>query len=264
MKKVLPIQSKPAASVRRILGMSVICCLSFLVGTSSVNSEMVDVDTAQLGGFYPAGTPDNTFDFQNYFIGHGTTPGFPTTLERRSFFIFDLPTLSAPVESATFTVYLPTPGGIVANFTGGFEEMVITSTPFSSVEILSDSLTDPEIDTIFSTFGESEFFGSVGIAEGETFTEPLTPLEISLSPAALAMINDSLGGEFIITGRMFTYDPAPGTLDELMFGLTDVVVGGSPGPVPSPFLTLVTVPEPGSGLLFLGVASVAALRRRAN
>ena len=241
--------------------------LLLIVATSNpTNADLIDVESTQSGGFYETGTPDNVASFQNYFVGHGTIGGF-TTPERRSFFIFDIPELS-PGESitgATFSIYLPTEFSVPANFTGGVEVFEITSSAFAAEAILdpmSEMVTPGEI---FETFGMGEFYGDLPIflADPPMGEFPLE-MVIPLSPAAISHIEASAGGTFVITGRMATYDPEPGALDEVMFSLSDLVVGGIETDLPKPFLSLTTgasIPEP-SSISLLALAGLAIVFRQ--
>ncbi len=93
------------------------------------------------------------------------------------------------------------------------------------------------------------------------------PLElvIPLSADAIADISMAAGGDFVITGRMASYDPAPGAADEVIFSLSDLVdLGGMETSLPKPFLTIVTasVPEPGSLAVITLIVGITVINRR--
>ena len=237
------------------------CIFNCWIG-SPATAEIIEIDTFQAGGFYEAGVPDNDASFQNYFVGHGTIGGF-TTPERRNFFIFDIPELAPgeTISGATFSIYLPTEFSVPANFTGGVEIFEITSSAFTADAILDPMSAMVSPEDIFDTFGMGEFYGDLPIflADPPMGTFPLE-LVIPLSPSAIADIEASAGGTFVITGRMATYDPATGVLDEVMFSLSDLVVGGIDTALPKPFLSLTTVPEPSTCTL-MAIAGMACLVR---
>jgi hypothetical protein len=231
-----------------------------------VDADIVEIEATQVGGFYEVGIPDNSPTFQNYFVGHGTIGSF-TTPERRSFFIFDIPELGPgeKLTGATFSLYLPTEFSVPANFFGGAEVFVVTSTAFSADTILDPMSAGVAPEEIFATFGMETFFGDLPIFldDPPMGTFPLE-MTIPLSPAAIAAIEASAGGKFVISGRMATYDPEPGALDEIMFSLSDLVVGGMDTPLPKPFLSFSTVPEPNTAMLVSALMIVFIKRKRAR
>ena len=236
--------------------------------TSPVDADFFDVETTQVGGFFETGTPDNEATFQNYFVGLSTPAGSSTPLpERRSFFIFDIPEFG-PDETlvdATFSIYLPTEFSIPANFTGGIEVFDITSSDFTAEEILDPVGFGLAPEEIFPTFGFGDFYGDAVFEEADPPTGPF-PLEIviPLSPTAIDDIAMSAGGKFVITGRMASYDPAPDASAEIIFSLSDLVVGGSETSLPSPFLSLTTIPEPNAVALLAVISCIgfSRIRRR--
>lgn len=237
----------------------------------SVYAGVIEVDAFHTGGFYglddmgmPSATPDNDLTFQNYFMGRTTVSGF-TTPERRSFFAFDMDSV-IPVDEEIVSMSLVLEnvfGGVLANFTGDSEVALFTSTSSGYAEIADPmgAMLPPEM--IFDTFGTGDFYGDIVFdADG-----PMPgAVEIVLSPDAIAdaMLAGMAGSEFVITGRMATYDPDPAALFEFVFGLTDVVVGGLPTGFPAPKLVIETavIPAPASPLALAGLGLWASRRRR--
>jgi len=232
-------------------------------------ADVIEVESFHLGAFYAVPDvgdpliPDNDLSFQNYFMGHTTVGGFTTT-ERRTFFSFDLSSIVIPdgeiVTGVSFELMLPF-GGILANFTDGIEEVSFTSTT-------SDYLTfaDPETsglgpDEIFDSMGTGDFYTGTGFDE----LSPDGEISMDMSEIAISDMLDSLssGMPYMITGKLDTYDPEPGSLFEFVFGLTDVVVGGSPTGFPVPKLVITTAPVPSpSGIAVLGLGGLIVSKRR--
>ena len=152
-------------------------------------------------------------------------------------------------------------GGMIANFEGGVEAASFTSTTTSY-----EAFADPEgsglaPDKIFDSMGTGDLYGSVGF-------DPISPpgeIVMDRSPAAIFDMETSLaaGTPFMITGKMDTFDPAADALFEFMFGLTDIVVGGSPTGMPVPKLIITTAPIPAPGpVVLLGMSGLIAARRK--
>lgn len=238
--------------------------------TGVVSGGVIEVDTFHTGGFYgldamgmPTATPDNDMSFQNYFMGHTTVSGF-TTPERRSFFAFDM-SGAVPMgeEIVSMSLVLENVfGGVMANFTDGFEVAEFTSTSSSYDAIADpDGAMVPALE-IFDSFGTGSFYGDVGF----DMDGPMPgPVEIMLSPDAIMDAMAAMGADspFVISGKMATYDPEPMIGLEFLFGLTDVVVDDMPTGFPVPKLVITTAPIPApSGMLTLGCAGLLVSRRR--
>ena len=246
----------------------VIGTLALLAGAAQ--GGVIEVDTFHTGGFYglddmgmPSASHDNDPTFQNYFMGRTTVSGF-TTAERRSFFAFDMGgVVPMGEEIVSMSLVLENVfGGVLANFSGGSETAVFTSTGFGYDAIADPmgAMTPPE--AIFDSFGTGDFFGDIVFDAGGP---PDGPVEIVLSPAAIAaaMASGMSGEEFMISGELATYDPDPMAPFEFVFGLTDVVVGGTPTGFPVPKLVIETAPIPApSGVLVLAGMGLMTSRRR--
>lgn len=245
----------------------VVLPLLLVVGWGTSQAWAIDIDAFQVGGFYASAPPDNAVFFQNYFVGHGTV-ATTTSPERRSFFLFDVPPLlpGEVIVDTTLSIYLPTEFSVPANFTGGIEVFLATSTPVPAEVILDPAFYAVPPEDIFATFGDGVPYGDLVFTLADPPTGPF-PLEMvmPLSPDAVDDITASAGGSFVISGKMESYDPAPGALDEIIFSLSDVVTGGVKTDLPYPFLSITTafVPEPNSfALALMGIAFSALARRR--
>ncbi|MBL4699508.1 MAG: hypothetical protein JKX70_11820 [Phycisphaerales bacterium] len=249
---------------------AILCTGAVLALGSIASAEIIEVESFHLGGFYAVPDvglpliPDNDMSFQNYFMGHTTVGGFTTT-ERRTFFAFDLSSVIIPdgemIVSVEFELELLF-GGILANMSDGFEAASFTSTT-------SDYLTFA--DPLGSGLGPDEIFDSMGTGEfytGAAFDDMSEPGEVTMAMSAAAIFDMetsiATGSSFMITGKMDTYDPDPGALFEFMFGLTDVVVGGSPTgfAVPKLIITTAPIPAPASIAVLAGGLLIGSRRRR--
>lgn len=246
----------------------IVLLFAIFVFPLSVDGDLTDVETTQVGGFFASGTPDNSATFQNYFVGHSTPAGESSPLpERRSFFIFDLPTFDPEtLIDASFSIYLPSEFSIPANFKGGIEVFEITSSFYTAEEIVDPTAFGLAPEIMFPTFGTGDFYGDT-VFEFDDSPEGPFPLEIviPLSPFALDDIAAASGGKFVITGRMASYDPDPGDPHEIIFSLSDLVVDGIDTSLPKPFLSLSTtspVPEPSTFWLVSLILLVFGFRRR--
>jgi hypothetical protein len=248
-------------------------------------AQALTLSASQTGGFYADGSYQNLPTFQNYFVGYGTTPGMPRTAERRSFFVFDVPTL-APGEfitGATLKLRLPVPGGLIFGKGPGvpgvdtivddpMETFAVGLLSVPSSVVLSPTLTVAEATTLFG------FMTTTPVAAPTPFTPGMVlppsgdsgpPIvSIALDGMALGALNAAMGGKVILSGWMPTWSedlrpsPTPPPFffeaSELIFGLTDVHVLA----ILTPKLDLATtvVPEP-SALWMLATGVVALLLR---
>lgn len=254
-----------------------------LLSSSSSTLAAFDLPAVHVGGFFSDGSADNdAVVFQNYYVGYSTSS---SVAERRNFFIFDLSTVTTPVASASLALTLKTGGLIFGVADYGpppfdmpvfeVEDYILSGTPFSSAEIADISISPAAAMTVFDTFGDpSEAVGGIGF--DPLIPVPIPPLGelevvIDLDPAGISLINDNLGGEVILTGRMldvsplFPVDPdgmgpASGEMSEIMWGFTDVL--GGPSVTEMPFLSLESVPEPGTSALLAGVIAVGLIGLR--
>ncbi|PCI08706.1 hypothetical protein COB72_07755 [bacterium] len=250
----------------------ILAAAGFAIATGSLaQADIFEVESFHLGGFYavpdgePPLIPDNDLTFQNYFMGHTTIPTIPiTTTERRTFFAFDLADVLIPdgheIIGVEFELELIF-GGILANFEGGTEEVIFTSTTSDYDTFMDPLASGLGPDEIFDSMGTGDFYTGVGF---DTMTIP-DSITMDMSEAAIEDILDSMLADspFMITGMLATYDPEASALFEFVFGLSDVVTGGSPTGFPVPKLTITTAPVPApAGILVLGSGLMCSMRRR--
>jgi hypothetical protein len=279
--------------MKRASSLAVWLCIAAI---QPARAGLIEVTATQTGGFYDGGgIPDNFPEFQNYYVGYGTTPGFTRTTERRSFFVFDLVGITpGEVVSAALTLRLPFGGlkfGKSGDPTAGpvpspddlSEVFALGVTTIATATVLSLGLTPPEIDLIFESFNDIPVAlpyvfssGSVPPPEPDGFGAKIV---IPFSAMGITALDIKAGSTIVLTGWMpsWTFDsrlePGGGPTDyyeasELIFGLTDVHFPPPPG-VPPPVLTMLladdtaVVPEPSSMMLFaMGVGGLAVRKMR--
>lgn len=152
--------------------------------------------------------------------------------------------------------------------TDPFEEFVLGLSSFSSAIVTDTSLpaTDPGgVDgmEVFEDFAATPVAGPFGFSPSDTFDFSTGSAEIvlSLTTLGIAAINDAIAtdGDLVLTGFMPTFSfedrMTPGgslvELDELLFGLTDIVdASGTRTTLLSPFLEVTVVPLPAAAWVF--------------
>jgi hypothetical protein len=267
--------STPVSTSKKFL-LAIASLPGFLAMPNATATEVI-VTATQVGGYYLGSPPDNSPTFQNYFVGQTSHPAgsgtYTITPERRSFFLFDLSSVPVgePIVGAEFLI-TNVFGGVGANFSAAFgftETVVFTSTPFTAAAILDPAGAGVAVPGVFSSFGTGTTFGTQIFTSGSAPGPPAGTLTIPLSPGALGEIGSKAGTSswFVISGRLVTYDPAvpgpatlPTPMSEFVFGLTDVVAGGTTAGTPFPMLVIHTIPEP-SALALLPVGAALAILR---
>ncbi len=226
--------------------------------TNEATAATMDISLDQTGGFYADGSLDNSPTFQNYFIGYGTTPGFPRTPERRHFFIFDLSSVTVPITSAELKLILPF-GGLIAD--EPMETWVVSGTSVPAAMFKDTGLTPLEAAPIFGEIGTApEIIDPVDFGPGDDdgIAKPY-----ALNSTGIAFLNAHLGGEVAITGFMasFSEEPEVDEPDELLFAHSNVV-GSGVSLIAPPVLTITTVPEPSAAAILALGGVVFFMRRR--
>lgn len=258
-------------------------------GGSALAADVIELSAAQAGGYYAGSPPDNLAEFQNYFVGYGTSPGSPRTPERRSFFVFDLAPVDRTIASASLHLTLKFGGLIYGKGPGDpaagpvlddpVEEFVVGVSPFPTALVTSPGVgADPAtVADIFASFAATPVSDPFTFSPATPImTDPLTgdaEISIPLTAPGIAALNAASGvsGKIVLTGWMPTWSPdartAPGDPaklfegSELIFGFSDVHSGLVPAPVLE--LTLAPVPEPAVWVSMLaGLFAVGAAARR--
>jgi hypothetical protein len=271
----------PAAKIRAARRLLSAVALAASLGTTTAAwADLIVVEATQVGGFYDGGaTPDNLPGFQNYFVGYGTSPGGMRTPERRSFFWFELPEFETEVISATLTLKLVAPGGLIFGagpgdpetdpiFPDAAETFRLGFTLFDPVIVTDPVLSPASVDTIFESFKSTTDATPIAVPLTIAMGAPLPPdgfFDIPFTPAGLTFLGFSSGMDVVLTGWMPTWtedfrivpDSDPPELlegSELFWGFSDVHLD-----FPVPILTLLTAPVPEAGGLLLLAATGAAV-----
>lgn len=258
-----------------------------LCAAAAIHAAEVTLPAVQTGGFYADGGKNNDPAFQNYFVGYGTTPGFPRTAERRSFFHFDLSSLAGagPLVSATLHLRLPFGGLIFGKGPGDPFAGPLPSDPSEtfalgvvhvpSAIVTSPALTGPEVMLLFSMLDDFAVAAPTVLVDGVPLPEPGDGgppiVSIALDGLGLAELSARLGGEIVLSGWMpswsedFRIGPGGGLVEgsELMFGLTDVHALDLLRPkLTLGFRDAGVVPLPSSAALAAAALALLAWRRR--
>jgi len=261
---------------------------SLLFGGSASATEL-EVPFIQTGGFFADGGVANSPTFQNYFVGYGTTPGFPRTAERRSFFVFDIPAIPTDIAISGAVLKLRLPfGGLVCGKGPGdpsagpvpsdpSETFALGHLAVPSSVVLSPTLGSAGGLAIFSAMDDSMvasptvFTAGMDLPPAGDGGPPIVP--IMLDGAGIAALEAARGGSIVLTGWMPSWSedmrptPSPSPLffeaSELIFGLTDAHALAVLKP--SLILTLAPVPEPSMLLMWMAalVLVLVAVRRHA-
>lgn len=172
---------------------------------------------------------DGTIAPGNFNFAAGTdlsSSGNPAFTEFRNFFVFNLPTSTIPITSASLRLFNPAadPSIPVEN---GFQSPDATET-FTLFDVTAASRAavtidnpDPNFETnvgpgVFTDLGSGVSFGSATVSNADNGRF----VTINLNAAGLAALNASLGQQFAIGGAITTLRPN-GTTSETAFAFTD-------------------------------------------
>lgn len=269
----------------------------FLLGISAASAETLEIFARQTGGFGEHAA-ENLPSFQNYFIGYASVSGGGgkvRTSERRSFFVFDIPTIDGAILSASLVLQL-SESGLKYGLMPGDPDILCA--PYPSVPVCKEAISDPtETFAVGVTSIPSETVLSPVLDPGEvtmiwdslastkvgeyTFTKGFPPpsspdpghLEIvtELAAPGLGAIETHEGGSLVLTGWMptWSFDPRVDEAgvffegSEAIFMFSDVHAGVFTPPVLE--IVYAPVPEPARGLLLLAglgaLACGAGIRR---
>ncbi|MBX3402890.1 MAG: hypothetical protein KF699_05690 [Phycisphaeraceae bacterium] len=229
--------------------------------TASAPGSVIEIPSSISGGIHADGLFFESM--LNYFVGysHPSTP-----IERRNWFLFDLAGVGGPIVGGKLKLYLP--GDHTLGEVSGYlssdpsEDYMISGTPVTPAAFWDMSLglgvTTPAMAAaIFGTLGSGAPYGLTSI----NIDHSGSMVEITLTPHAIADLNASIGGHFVIGGRLLDIHPdMPDPLypTELVFAYTTIPATGAPFPM----LELEIIPAPGSAALLAIGGTLAARRRR--
>ncbi|MEO0588123.1 MAG: hypothetical protein AAF078_10830 [Planctomycetota bacterium] len=208
---------------------------------------------------------------ENYSTGFVLDALTSTLFVRRSYFVFDLTSVTTPVVDALLILPQAAPPVPLYVSPNPSEFFIVTDVPFTEAELRDPSLyTDP----ITTETGPGAIFGTLGTGTLLGDTEVFAPLpppdgpeaEIFLplgSPEAIDYINANLGGTLILGARMFGDEVLPPDFARILFSGTNPGIPPGTFDEPTPKVTLeLIIPEPaGPAILLLALAGLA--RRRA-
>lgn len=205
----------------------IILCILGLARSAEADTIVV---TALDSGWYRsrASGIDHTPSIRNFIVG-----GSLDDTEYRNFFLFNIPTITQPILSATFKAYVEIDGVGISNVT-----QVGTWTLFDVTTNLAQLLSGSTPELTFNDLGSGTVYGSMDFTvndRGKTFS-------VAFNEAGRSVI-ESTSGLLALGGAVTTLSP----------GTTELLFSGS-GDHSMPRLELELVPEPATfWLVLLGV-----------
>lgn len=265
----------------------------------AASADTLEIVARQTGGFKEHAA-ENLPSFQNYFVGYASVSGGGgkvRTTERRSFFVFDIPTIDGTILSASLVLQLSESGlkyGLMPGdpdvlcaphpsvpvckeaISDPTETFAVGVTPIPGETVLSPSLDPGEVTMIWESLASTKV-GEYTFTKG--FPPPSSPdpghLEIvtELAAPGLGAIETHEGGSLVMTGWMptWSFDPRVDEAgvffegSEAIFMFSDVHAGVFTPPVLE--IVYAPVPEPAPALLVLaglGALACGAGFRRAR
>jgi len=227
----------------------------FGLSVSAANAQLLFSNSVDRGSYTDAGDHINTGD--SYLTGYDSFDA----VQYRSFFVFDIPTLTGvdTYTSAVLNIYnggTSTPNA--ANMAGRTFTISSIATDLTTLRAGGTGLT-----SIYNDLGDGANFGSItfGTTPGNGST-----IKFNINAAGLSAINSAAGSQIAFGG---SFDVNNTTTDQYIFGFSgsgtpgdgktrlDLVVNNFVAPEPSTFALLSMAP--------IGIGIVARrLRRRDN
>lgn len=217
--------------------------LALALGGSPVAAAPLTLDAVDSGQYRSTG--------EHLFLNQNYQTGVFETIERRSFFVFDLSSVTGTINSATLRLFNPE----VSQFLHGY----VSPDPTETLNLF-DVTTDVDSVTLglggvaaFDDLGSGALYGTRVVSAADNGTV----IEIALNATAIAALNAATG-LFALGGALGTID---GTADQYVFGfsMTAFVADHTRELV----LDVAGVPEPAlTMLLMAGAAAYGSARVR--
>lgn len=231
----------------------------FLIGACTLSAGSITATTSGWftnGGesaseFFPAPSPPLT----GYAAGYDQSDFSSNPQIVSDFFVFDLSSVTGPIESASLDLFLPFSGYDSMNASDSY---IVTGTSSSIAALTTnEAMGSGAGQAVFSTLGTGTLFGSTTVYPGEQGTT----LDITFNAAGLAFLNAGIGGQVALSGQVLGVSIGGG--DDLVFDLSNPApaAGGFPA-TPAPTLDISTVPEPASMALMLAGLVLIFIRVR--
>lgn len=238
--------------MRTIWSSAAVIGLTLAGFTTTASAATITLDATSRGWYNQNGQALSTFHgapTANYAAGQSDNSG--TLMQLRNFFIFDLPSLTETIVSATLRL---TPRGYVSPDPSETYELYDVTTPLASLTDRSGGLA------AYTDLGSGTSYGSRVFTLADAGTVPVT---IALNAAALANLQAAAGARIGLGGALTTL--GSGIADQYLFPVTDgrdsisqLVLETAPVTDPP-----AAVPEPASlALLGAGLVVLASRVRR--
>jgi hypothetical protein len=227
-----------------------ITLLLVLLDCPSVSSATVNINNTDGGWYSVQGIHDPTNS--NYLVGDNRigncTPDVACQDDFRNFFVFNLASVSQPIASAKFAVFVPSPPDGYRSLDPSENYELHDVTTSIATLVAGTGGVAAHID-----LGTGVVYGSRLMTAGDMGKT----VEITLNLSAVAAMN-STHGLFAIGGSIMTLDPSITVQGEEVFGASG---GTGSSNVGLAQLRLTVVPEP-STIVLLSISAISLLGYR--